>query len=81
MIDTSAASPDKSMLLGKPTSPSVIDFKYESRYDIESVDDIWQRVEYSYYHSLSDLQKDFGKSLRFVARVLVCLFGLLACVR
>lgn len=59
MIDTSAASPDKSILLGKPTSPSIIDFKYESRFDIESVDDIWQRVEFSYYHSLSDLQRDF----------------------
>lgn len=55
MIDTSAASPDKSILQGKPISPSVVDFKYESRYDIDSVDDIWQRVEYSYYHSLSDL--------------------------
>jgi hypothetical protein len=37
----------------------MIDFKYESRNDIESVDDIWQRVEFSYYHSLSDLQRDF----------------------
>ena len=60
MIDTSAASPDRSLMQqAKPTSPSVIDFKYESRYDIDSVDDIWQRVEFSYYHSLSDLQRDF----------------------
>lgn len=41
MIDTTAASPDKSILHAKPASPSVLDFKYESRYDIESVDDIW----------------------------------------
>ena len=58
MIDTSAASPDKNLLANKPTSP-VVDFQYESRQDIESVDDIWNRIEFSYYHSLTDLQKDF----------------------
>jgi hypothetical protein len=23
------------------------------------VDDIWQRIDFSYYHSLTDLQRDF----------------------
>lgn len=56
MIDTSAASPNTNE---KPASPQVQEFNFESRYDIESADDIWNRVEYSYYHSLADLQKDF----------------------
>jgi hypothetical protein len=56
MIDTSAASPSPHE---KPCSPIAIDYKFESRNDIESGDDIWQRVEYCFYHSLSDLQKDF----------------------
>ena len=58
MVDTSAASPDKSSPV-KPGSPSIADFKYERREDMQSADDIWYRTEYSYYHSLSDLQSDF----------------------
>jgi len=58
MIDTSAASPDKNHCNSKPVTPAS-DFRYESRQDIESVDDIWQRIDYSYYHSLTDLQRDF----------------------
>ena len=58
MVDTSAASPDKSSPV-KPGSPSIADFKYERREDMQNADDIWYRTEYSYYHSLSDLQSDF----------------------
>lgn len=59
MIDTSAASPQPNNSTEiKPPTPWQ-EFKYETRFDLKSADDIWFRADYSYYHNLSDLQKDF----------------------
>lgn len=50
LIDTTAPQT-------KPPTP-IQDFKFTSRFDLETLDDIWERAENWYYHSLSDLVAD-----------------------
>ena len=38
--------------------PPQAEFKYECRLSIESIDDIWERAERCFYHTLNDLVSD-----------------------
>jgi hypothetical protein len=53
MMDTTAPVVTES----KPPTP-IQEYKFESRYDMETIDEIWERAENWFYHSLSDLIKD-----------------------